>query len=204
MIVFDKFGDGQTKQDQAVHVCPAAARRTDFRMNFEVRLGLPRPSPISNRELGLLERGLSHCKQRNAALSNRELSTVRNSTRIATPNAWQVSESPSSAPASDTNFPPQTAFLTETASQTECAVTHSKQTTVAFLTGTRNAHIRLAAQRDSAIKKTPIRVALHSAKLELSISAASTTPQHERECGSRDVSEQGKIPLHREQEKEPS
>ena len=173
-------------------------------MNFEGRLGLPRPSPISNRELDLLERGLSHSKQTKKTRSNRELSTVRNSTKIATPNAWQVSESPSSAPASDTNFSPQTAFLTETASQTECAVTHSKQTIVAFLTGTRNAHFRSAARRDSAIKKTPIRVALPSAKLELSISAASTTSQRETECGSRDVPEQGKIPLHIEQKKEPS
>jgi hypothetical protein len=35
----------------------------------------PNPIPFSNRELSLLERGLSYCKQRKAALSNRELST---------------------------------------------------------------------------------------------------------------------------------
>jgi hypothetical protein len=36
---------------------------------------LPNPIPFSNRELSLLERGLSYCKQRKATLSNRELST---------------------------------------------------------------------------------------------------------------------------------
>lgn len=35
----------------------------------------PNPTPVSNRELSLLERALSCCKQRKATLSNRELST---------------------------------------------------------------------------------------------------------------------------------
>jgi hypothetical protein len=35
----------------------------------------PNPIPVSNRELSLLERALSCCKQRKATLSNRELST---------------------------------------------------------------------------------------------------------------------------------
>jgi hypothetical protein len=39
----------------------------------------PNPIPFSNRELSLLERELSRCKQRKATPSNRELSTVRNS-----------------------------------------------------------------------------------------------------------------------------
>jgi hypothetical protein len=39
----------------------------------------PRPIPFSNRELSLLERELSRCKQRKATPSNRELSTIRNS-----------------------------------------------------------------------------------------------------------------------------
>jgi hypothetical protein len=41
---------------------------------------LPNPVPVSNRELSLLERGLSYCKQRQATLSNRELWTIPNST----------------------------------------------------------------------------------------------------------------------------
>jgi hypothetical protein len=40
---------------------------------------LPDPIPVSNRELSLLEQGLSYCKQRKATLSNRELWTIRNS-----------------------------------------------------------------------------------------------------------------------------
>jgi hypothetical protein len=39
----------------------------------------PNPIPISNRELSLLERELSCCKQRKATLPNRELWTIRNS-----------------------------------------------------------------------------------------------------------------------------
>ena len=39
----------------------------------------PSPIPFSNRELSLLERELSRCKQRKATPSNRELSTIRNS-----------------------------------------------------------------------------------------------------------------------------
>src|SRR5271155_4319371 len=43
-------------------------------------LRVPLQGRISNRELDLLERELNHCKQRTATISNRELSTVRNST----------------------------------------------------------------------------------------------------------------------------
>jgi hypothetical protein len=39
----------------------------------------PNPIPVSNRELSLLERELSYCKQRKANLSNRELSTILSS-----------------------------------------------------------------------------------------------------------------------------
>jgi hypothetical protein len=39
---------------------------------------LPNPVPVSNRELSLLDRELSYCKQRKATPSNRELSTIRN------------------------------------------------------------------------------------------------------------------------------
>jgi hypothetical protein len=39
----------------------------------------PNPIPVSNRELSLLERELSYCKQRKATLSNRELWTIRSS-----------------------------------------------------------------------------------------------------------------------------
>jgi len=39
----------------------------------------PNPVPFSNRELSLLERGLSYCKQRKAIVSNRELSTILSS-----------------------------------------------------------------------------------------------------------------------------
>jgi hypothetical protein len=66
------------------------------------------------------------------------------------------------------------AFLPGSASQVEIVVTHSKQTTDQFLTGSRIAHFRSAA-------------------LQLK-------PQ---ECCSRVAPEQGKIPLHKEPEQEP-
>jgi hypothetical protein len=73
---------------------------------------------LSNRELHLLEPPLTHRKQMIAPRPNRELSTNR-----CRANSHAVIPIPT--------------FLTETASQTESAVTHSKQTTAPFLTGAR-------------------------------------------------------------------
>jgi hypothetical protein len=73
---------------------------------------------LSNRELRLLEPRLSHRKQTIAPRSNRELSTNR--CRV---NSHAVIPVPT--------------FLTETASHSEMAVTHSKQRTATFLTGAR-------------------------------------------------------------------
>jgi len=73
---------------------------------------------LSNRELHLLEPTLTHRKQATAPRSNRELSTNRcrgNSRAVI----------------------PILTFLTGSASQTEFAVTNSKQKTGAFLTGSR-------------------------------------------------------------------
>src|SRR5271156_1815220 len=53
-----------------------------------------RPGPISNRELELLERHLSCCKQRKATVSNRELPTIRNSINIVNPSSSPMSEAP--------------------------------------------------------------------------------------------------------------
>ena len=117
-------------------------------------LRVPLPGGISNRELDLLERDLSHCKQRPATVSNRELSTIRNSTISVVQPAQpsQGSQPPlrkwRSRPAiSDTNFRPLGPFLTGSASQTEIAVTPSKQTLATSLTGSRIAQLRLAARQ---------------------------------------------------------
>jgi hypothetical protein len=138
-------------------------------------------TPLSNRELDLLERHLSHCKQREATGSNRELSTVCDSTGIGTANSSQVSESPSSAAVSDPNFRKLTTFLTGSASQTEFVVTHSKQITDEFLTGAR----------------TAFTVSQFRAEFRTESQA-----QREKECRSRDAAEQGKLPLHTRIEKE--
>ena len=131
-------------------------------------------TPLSNRELDLLEPGLSDCKQRKATVSNRELWTVGNSMNIGILNPSQMSEELSRPVISDTNFRQLTSFLTGTTSHSEFVVTHSKQTTGEFLTGARIACFRSAAPQPK--------------------------PQ---ECCSRVAPEQSKIPLHKEPEQEP-
>jgi hypothetical protein len=81
--------------------------------------------PLSNRELHLLEPALTHRKQTTAPRSNRELSTnpCRGNSHFPTESFANSSVCPT--------------FLTGSASQTEFAVTNSKQTTGAFLTGSR-------------------------------------------------------------------
>jgi hypothetical protein len=227
VIIFDKFGDGQSERNCAAPVFPVlgqGAERVDLlhsrrltsaslstcpsspfstfsdtdrvpatnrgvdrldifhsRCFDRASLRLPVLNLISNRELGLLERPLSHCKQRKATVSNRELSTVCDSTGIATSNSSQVSESPSSAAISDPNSRKLTTFLTGSASQTEFVVTHSRQTTGEFLTGARN-----------AFKVVQIRAEFRNKSQAL----------REKECRSRDAAEQGKLPLHIRNEKE--
>jgi hypothetical protein len=61
-------GSDQGRDEGTVHSRTSASHR------------FPNPIPVSNRELSLLERGLSYCKQRQATLSNRELWTIPNST----------------------------------------------------------------------------------------------------------------------------
>jgi hypothetical protein len=136
---------------------------------------------LSNRELDLLERRLSHCKQRKVTVSNRELSTVCDAPKIVNLVPFSTSESPSSAAISDSNSRKPTTFLTGSASQTEFVVTHSKQTTDEFLTGAR----------------TAIKVSQFRAEFQPESQA-----QREPECRSRDAAEQGKLPLHTRNEKE--
>ena len=107
-------------------------------------LRLPLPSRISNRELDLLERELSPCKQKTATVPNRELSTVCNSTINTVRAELPAQESLSplrerrSLPAiSDTNPRPLRPFLTGSAPQTEFDVTPTKQKTEKILTGAR-------------------------------------------------------------------
>jgi len=118
--------------------------------------GLRRPhvAPISNRELDLLERDLSHCKQRTAIVSNQELSTIRNSTiSVAQPaQPRQGSQPPLRKwrfrPAiSDTNSRPLGPFLPGSVQYVEFDVTHSKQTTATFLPGSRIARKRFAERQ---------------------------------------------------------
>ena len=207
MIIFDKFGDGQSERNRSVRVCPDNSMRAvtlPARLALtkeRTREGVPsqkgerlsRPSlaapPIrlvrdriavrrprtlfSNRELDLLDRGVSHGKQRKATRSNRELWTVENPAKIVNSSSFRMSEELSGPVISATNFRQPTSFLTGTASHSEFGVTHSKQTADEFLTGA-----RIACFRSAALQLKP------------------------QECCSRVAPEQSKIPLHKEQEKE--
>ena len=208
MIIFDKFGDGQSERNRSVRVCPDNSMRAvtlPARLALtkeRTREGVPsqkgerlsRPSlaapPIrlvrdriavrrprtlfSNRELDLLDRGVSHGKQRKATRSNRELWTVENPAKIVNSSSLRMSEELSLPVISDTNFRHLTSFLIGTASHSEFVATHSKQTTGEFLTGA-----RIACFRSAALQLKP------------------------QECCSRVAPEQGKIPLHKEPEQEP-
>jgi hypothetical protein len=139
------------------------------------RIAVRRPRTLfSNRELDLLDRGVSHGKQRKATRSNRELWTVENPAKIVNSSSSPMSEELSFPVIFDTNFRQLTSFLTGTASHSEFGVTHSKQTADEFLTGA-----RIACFRSAALQLKP------------------------QECCSRVAPEQGKIPLHKEPEQEP-
>jgi hypothetical protein len=83
-------------------------------------------TPISNRELKLLERGLSHCKQRTATAPNRELSTVHNFVAPSMVVRDRIEVSLRGSRIAGRESQPPTTFLTETAQHSEITVTHSK------------------------------------------------------------------------------
>jgi hypothetical protein len=141
---------------------------------------LPR-TPLSNRELDLLERHLSHCKQREATVSNRELSTVGNFTAPSALGCNPLTVSLHGPRIADHGTRPLAPFLTGSASQTEFVVTSRKQTIGKILTGAR-----------TAIKDSRFRAEFR----------AESHAQAEKECRSRDAAEQSKIPLHIRNEKE--
>jgi len=153
VIIFGKFGDGRSKEDRAVQVRATTGYVPDgvdsFHSRSLTRASFRRlhPSPISNRELDLLERGLSHCKQRTATVSNRELSTIRSFARSAIFVRDQVKVLPRGSRIAGRGSRSLASFLTGSALQTEIAVTHSKQTLATFLTGSRIARKRFAERQ---------------------------------------------------------
>jgi hypothetical protein len=102
----------------------------------------PNPIPVSNRELSVLERGLSYCKQRKATLSNRELSTNQCCCNFCAPNS--LHKSLDRSPIRSSHSSPATShfstFLPGSASRVENDVTCSKQIAEKFLPGARTAH----------------------------------------------------------------
>jgi hypothetical protein len=98
---------------------------------------------LSNRELQLLEPPVRPRKQTKPTLSNRELSTnrCRNDSRTPLLLLRQI-------------YNWSRRLLTGSASQTECDVTRSKQTTERFLTGART-HIRVFRFSPFSIARKP-------------------------------------------------
>jgi hypothetical protein len=92
---------------------------------------LPNLVPVSNRELSLLERGLSYCKQRQATLSNRELSTNQYCCNYCAPNS--LHKSLNRSPIRISHSSPATSHLPGSASRVENDVTRSKQIAEKFL-----------------------------------------------------------------------
>jgi hypothetical protein len=230
MIIFDKFGDGQSERNRSVHVFPNSSTRIVIPVSplrplallaltkeganerhpsriserlscsalvapsavstygwiadslGERRVASHEPrTPLSNRELDLLEPHLSHCKQRKATVSNRELSTNRD--LGAPPALWRgtVAVLPRWPRIAGRGSRPLAPFLTGSASQTEFDVTPTKQKVEKFLTGAR----------------TAFKVAQFRPEFQ-----PESQPQRESDCRSRDAAEQGKIPLHTPNEKE--
>jgi hypothetical protein len=227
VIIFDKFGGGQSERNRSVLVfsdnpsriiapvspirLPAllaltkegARERHRSRMSerlshsalvapsavsthgrIPVSLREPRAAgrgpqtPISNRELDLLERHLSHCKQRKATVSNRELSTVCNAPKIVNLARSSITENASRVTVSDANFGQLTTFLPGSGRKVE--VTEKKRLNPVY--PVLELHVTVAQFR------AEFRTESH--------------PQREKDCRSRDAAEQGKIPLHMRTEKE--
>ncbi len=109
--------------------------------------------PLSNRELGLLEPRLTRRQQTIGPRSNRELSTnpcFCNSDlrRPFTSHSLALTqEGPLTTSYSS--------FLTGSGSQTEFAVTHSKQMTASFLTGSRIDTLAFHSLHDSVAQAAP-------------------------------------------------
>jgi hypothetical protein len=224
VIIFDKFGDGQSERNCAAPVFPVPGQGVDrialvdsrrltraslsaclsspfsafsdtdrvpatnggvdridifhSRCFNRASLRLPRLNLISNRELDLLERRLSHCKQRKATLSNRELSTVDNAPKIVDLVPFSISESPSRAPISDPNFRQLTTFLPGSSRKVE--VTEKKRLNPVY------------PALEMHINAVQFRAEFRTESKAL----------REKECPSRDAAEQGKLPLTIRNEKE--
>jgi len=142
---------------------------------------VPHLSPISNRELNLLERALSHCKQTTATVSNRELSAVHNFAAPSPAVRDGIAVSLRGPRIAGRGSRPLVPFLTGSATQTEFVVTSRKQTMGKILTGAR----------------TAIKVSRFRAEFRTESQA-----RYKKESRSRDAAEQGKIPLHTRNEKE--
>jgi hypothetical protein len=224
MIIFDKFGDGQSERNRSVPAFPNNSMRTVTRVSplrqlavtkegtnerhpsgmterlspsalvapsavstyGRIPVSLREPTvasraprtPVSNRELDLLGRHLSHCKQREATVSNRELSTNRNAPKVVNLVPLSISESPSRAPISNANFRQLTTFLPGSGRKVE--VTEKKRLNPVY-----------------PGLELHVTVAQFHAEFYTESQA-----QRESECRSRDAAEQSKIPLTIRNEKE--
>jgi hypothetical protein len=224
MIIFDKFGDGQSERNRSAPVFPnnlmrivtrvsgscllaltkegtkerhrsrmserfshpALAAPHDVSMHGRIPISLREPrvssherrTPISNRELDLLERHLSRCKQRKATVSNRELSTVRSFDVPSALGRDQLALSLRGPRIAGRGSRPLTTFLPGSGQKVE--VTEKKRLN----------HVYPALE---------MHVGAVQFRAEFQLESQTRS---EKESGSRDAAEQGKLPLTIPTEKE--
>jgi len=135
-------------------------------------------TPFSNRELDLLERHLSHCKQRKATVSNRELSTIRDFAATSALTRDRVAVLPRGPRIAGRGSRPLTTFLPGSGQKVE--VTEKKRLNPVY-----------------PGLELHVTVAQFHAEFYTESQA-----QRESECRSRDAAEQSKIPLTVRNEKE--
>ena len=112
-----------------------------------IRFALP------NRELNLLERKLSHCKQTKAAGSNRELSTICNPAIVSLSNpAFSSKNLTSKSRLTDRQ---ESRFLPGSAQNVECDVSSRKQSPKKFLPGATTTPSRYTKLRNFDTGKPP-------------------------------------------------
>jgi hypothetical protein len=135
-------------------------------------------TPLSNRELDLLERHLSHCKQRKATVSNRELSTIRDFAATSALTRDRVAVLPRGPRIAGRGSRPLTTFLPGSGQKVE--VTEKKRLN----------HVYPALE---------MHVGAVQFRAEFQLESQTRS---EKESGSRDAAEQGKLPLTIPTEKE--
>jgi hypothetical protein len=139
---------------------------------------------LSNRELNLLERKLSHCKQTKAAGSNRELSTICDPAIVSLSNpAFSSKNLTSKSLLTDCQ---ESRFLPGSAQDVECDVSSRKQSPKKFLPGATTTPGRYTKLRQFDTGKPP---RIHATRAKMVMHSLLLSPRNfiglqDRDCRS--------------------